>query len=662
MTPTKTEMVKVGVMNDVTSLNRHAELPNTAEERLEPTGTDSSQGKLRTYTKAKLAVAGQLRGLLEVLKKRGGESRARRCEELMVKLAEDRFTLAVLGQFKRGKSSLMNALIGRELLPTGVLPLTSAITILKFGPSERLVVLRERLPYPDIVPVSELAAFVTEKGNPGNFKKVKTATVEVPLPFLRRGLEFVDTPGVGSSIQANTNTTYGFLPECDAALFVTSVETPFTKVEVEFLRIIREHMHKIFFVVNKIDLLANEAERAEVFKFITQTIRQELDVPNPKILPVSSRDGLNALLRHDNERYSRSGMQALQETLGGFLSEEKGAVLLVAIIDRTIRVLDEESEELAIYKAARALPETERIALLAKLKTGFQQARSFREGIFGRLRDLTVNRTVEFVASEIDAELRREAKSSLGLFDRLPSSIRWMPAQWIIQRYAKRLGQRAQRRLWRQMVGRLALLNFDSTAEFAVLWRQIGTNLNGLPALATALFDLPCAQFSSDEAGSCGIELNPQASFPPVTNWRPSAPHWLNWLPIVFVRSFVKRRMDQHTGSFIEVAKRDVTNRITELANNAVDRAVEQADKLAEEMEARVTASITGQRPPRPASQQGFAPLEELGWGNSALESIRANLLTLRNSLNHVGSAEPPVLEQLPIPSQIVKMPAAAGD
>jgi hypothetical protein len=177
----------------------------------------------------KLTLAEQLRWLMEILKKRGSDVLIHSCQELIVKLAEDRFTLAVVGQFKRGKSSLMNAIIGRELLPVGVLPLTSAITVLRFGPVERLVIVRENSIFADIVPVSELSDFVTERGNPGNCKPVKTASLEVPLPFLRRGLEFVDTPGVGSSIEANTATTYTFLPECDAVLFVTSVDSPFTK-------------------------------------------------------------------------------------------------------------------------------------------------------------------------------------------------------------------------------------------------------------------------------------------------------------------------------------------------------------------------------------------------------------------------------------------------
>lgn len=140
--------------------------------------------KLQAYSKAKLALADQLRIIREQLTALGRKNGEKQCGELVVKLAEDRFTLAVLGQFKRGKSSLMNAIIGRELLPIGVLPLTSAITVLKYGSTERLEVRRDGFIFSEELPVSALAEYVTEKGNPANQKKVKTACVELPVPFL----------------------------------------------------------------------------------------------------------------------------------------------------------------------------------------------------------------------------------------------------------------------------------------------------------------------------------------------------------------------------------------------------------------------------------------------------------------------------------------------
>jgi hypothetical protein len=127
------------------------------------TAPDAEQ--LQSYSRLKLSLASQLRVLRGVLKQRGHERRERQCAELQVKLAEDRFTLAVVGQFKRGKGSLLNAVIGCEVLPTGVLPLTSAITVLKFGPQERLVIERDGLRFPVIEPLESLADYVTERGN-----------------------------------------------------------------------------------------------------------------------------------------------------------------------------------------------------------------------------------------------------------------------------------------------------------------------------------------------------------------------------------------------------------------------------------------------------------------------------------------------------------------
>ena len=307
--------------------------------------------KLRAYKQAKLALAGQLRILREALTSLGRERGEQQCAELMVKIAEDQFTLAVVGQFKRGKSSLMNAIIGREILPTGLLPITSAITVLKYGPTERLVVDRGDSILSRELPVSSLPDYVTEKGNPGNEKKVKSVCVELPLPFLRYGIEFVDTPGVGSAITANTLTTYDFLPKCDVVLFVTSVDTPIASLELSFLKEVQEYVDRIFFVVNKIDLLADN-ERNEVLAFIVETIGSHIGNNALKVFPVSARVGIIAKTSGDPDLYEQSGLKALENALGSFLSEEKSTAFLAAVASKTLRVLDEEAGQDVIGESA----------------------------------------------------------------------------------------------------------------------------------------------------------------------------------------------------------------------------------------------------------------------------------------------------------------------
>lgn len=323
--------------------------------------------KLRVYSQAKMNLASQLRVLREAFTPLGLGDGEQQCGELVVKLAEDHFTLAVLGQFKRGKSSLMNAIIGRELLPTGVLPLTSAITTLKYGPEERLIISQEDSSFARELPIDFLSNYVTEKGNPSNQKKVRSACVELPVPFLRRGIEFVDTPGVGSAITANTAITYGFLPKCDAVIFVTGADTPMTSMELSFLREIREYVDKIFFVVNKMDLVTKN-ERNEVLQFVTDTITSQIECNIVKIFPVSARLGLDARLNGDMALYEHSGLKALEESLASFLSEEKSAVFLASIANKALRILEHESgrgsfEETALQERTKVIQSKEYVML-----------------------------------------------------------------------------------------------------------------------------------------------------------------------------------------------------------------------------------------------------------------------------------------------------------
>lgn len=323
-------------------------------DKPEATAIDQEWVDLKTYTKAKQVVARQVRALSNVFHTHKCDAGESQCRELMVKLAEDRFVLAVVGQFKRGKSSLMNAIIGRELLPTGVLPVTSVVTRLRFGPSERLLVSRPNSRFLESAPLSALAGYVTQEGNPGNQKQINGVYLELPLPFLRRGVEFVDTPGVGSAIEANTATTMAFLPQCDAAVFITSVDTPMTAVETAFLADIREHAEKLFFVVNKIDLL-EDREREQVLDYVSQIIRQQTGTTVPRLFPVSCRLGLKARLARDAEEYARSGLAALEETLAEFLSSEKSEALLVAVLNKALRLTGRRPEVAEIEKQLATL-------------------------------------------------------------------------------------------------------------------------------------------------------------------------------------------------------------------------------------------------------------------------------------------------------------------
>src|SRR4030043_1234292 len=126
------------------------------------------------------------------------------CEELREKIENNVFNLVVLGQFKRGKTTLINALLGAEILPTAIVPLTSIATILKYDEILKINVYFNDGKVTEINP-ENLSEYVTERGNPRNEKDVQEVVITYPSSYLKDGVMLIDTPGVGSVYEHNTD-------------------------------------------------------------------------------------------------------------------------------------------------------------------------------------------------------------------------------------------------------------------------------------------------------------------------------------------------------------------------------------------------------------------------------------------------------------------------
>jgi small GTP-binding protein len=172
------------------------------------------------------------------------------------KLERQNITVSVIGQFKRGKSALVNAVLEEELLPVGIIPITSAVTEISYGKREASV--RFKNGVVKTVAMEELGLYINEQENPENALGVSSVCLHTPSPFLKSGLTFVDTPGVGSFHRHNSDAAYAFVKESDAVIFMLSVDTPINEIEIDFLKSTRTYAAKFFFVVNKIDLISKE--------------------------------------------------------------------------------------------------------------------------------------------------------------------------------------------------------------------------------------------------------------------------------------------------------------------------------------------------------------------------------------------------------------------
>ncbi len=230
--------------------------------------------------------------------------------------------VAVLGQFKRGKSTLLNALVGRNVLPSGVLPLTTVPTEVRDGP-DALLVDTDR-DGPTRHPLSELAEFVTEERNPDNSRSVRRVQVQVPLPAWARDVVFVDSPGIGSVHEQATSAAHRMLAEVDAAILVLSPDPPVSRVELDFLRDARAFAAKLFVVINKIDLLPVEA-RTQLVDYTRRVLREGADLDRPQLYLISARrvlEGRGGPPSHDSEE---PGWDELVSDLDRYLGRDRHA-------------------------------------------------------------------------------------------------------------------------------------------------------------------------------------------------------------------------------------------------------------------------------------------------------------------------------------------------
>jgi hypothetical protein len=202
-----------------------------------------------------------------------------------------RLRVLVVGEAKRGKSTLVNALLGRGLLPTGVTPLTAVATTLTYGINEDLEVVFDD-GCTECYPLTALDDLVTERGNPDNGRGVASVTARLDARLLARGLEIVDTPGTGSVYAHNTAAADSVLPSMDAAIFVLTADPPISASERDLLGRVVGLSVTTFVVLNKADQ-TDAPGLAEAAGFTERVTSQTAGRP-VRIYPVSAKAALSS--------------------------------------------------------------------------------------------------------------------------------------------------------------------------------------------------------------------------------------------------------------------------------------------------------------------------------------------------------------------------------
>lgn len=354
----------------------------------------------------------RLRSLLEEFtafaRERDGERLADAVAGLDAKLRENRFHAVVVGESKRGKTTFVNALLGAPVLPTAAIPLTSIVTAVTWG-SEPSAEVRFSDGRVRTVSPEELPRYITERENPRNRLRVERAVLSFPAEDLRDGVFLVDTPGVGSVYRHNTDAARRFVPEADVAIFLTSVDPPVSESELDFLREVREHAGRVFFVLNKIDYLA-EADLAEAIAFTEGVLTEALERPI-RVYPISARLALEAKAAGDPAALAASGFEAFERDLRAFLLREKGATILRSVARRALALCADERNAIDVEERALALSAAERAEARQRMEEVFERVRMAREDLRPLL-EAETRRVIAGLEEELE-RLRRRTEDRL---------------------------------------------------------------------------------------------------------------------------------------------------------------------------------------------------------------------------------------------------------
>jgi len=374
----------------------------------------------RDFGRMKRQALSALREVVELAERVGAESAARSMREDRVRrLEEERFHLVVLGEFNHGKSTFVNALLGASVLPVGVTPTTAVLHHIRHGEEGRAQVVANDGSR-SLVSLEVLERF--EVDGEADLEAIERVDVEHPAAFLAGGLVLVDTPGVNDLNDARAEITYGYIPRADAVIFLLDAGQILKESERSFIenKLLAGARDKLFFVINKTDLLSDE-ERVEALAYARTNIGKLVDAP--RIFGMSAEQAL------EGDR-AGSGLPPFVEALEGFLRDERGRLLVDNALDAGVRAADMLLRGIDIQRQALSMESGELDRRLKALEADLEASAERLAGRTQRLRESIAavkavvrqdvvafgNRFAQALPDEIDASDADDLSKYLGDF------------------------------------------------------------------------------------------------------------------------------------------------------------------------------------------------------------------------------------------------------
>ena len=371
--------------------------------------------QLDDYKKKVTALTDDLQRIQKISAELKMNDSAKRLGSITARLGEEVFKLVIVGEFSRGKSTFVNALLRRKILPAFKNPTTAVISKIVYGEKPDYKVYYKGQTAPQRLTEESFKKMIAAKEPDESdkdslkeyakiqefFSSIDHAEISYPLEFCKDHVEVVDTPGTNDLNVGRMEITYGYLNHADAVILMLSATQPLSKSESEFLRerILGNQIHDIFFVISHKDDLS-DAEGKQVEDFIRNNLKKILppDVSlNNRIFLVS---GLGALAYSLNERgdkltrqqqlllpetFEETGLPNFEFALGKFLSEEKGRARLRKYGRETLSTINIMQHDLSINIGIVSHSADEIRDKVAKFEETFKESKRRAKIIFSNM-------------------------------------------------------------------------------------------------------------------------------------------------------------------------------------------------------------------------------------------------------------------------------------
>jgi small GTP-binding protein len=292
-----------------------------------------------------------LKKLNELAKSEGLKVTEEKITALLGIISEDKFKVTVVGEFNSGKSTLINAILKSDIIPTAIRETTATINIIEFGEIPGATVYKMNGSVVHLEPTKEALREYTSLADfdPSTVHHIQ---IKFTLPILKEGVLIIDTPGVNDINEQRVEITYGIMPQSDATLFVFSATAPSKASELAFFKdhVLKNNIPTLFFIVNKTDNIP--ADRVPIIiADIKNKLASVLNRNEPKIYALSTGLALNGYLTNNENELERSGFAHFENSLMEFLKgSEKTRSKTIGLQYQTVGLIDILIESLSMER------------------------------------------------------------------------------------------------------------------------------------------------------------------------------------------------------------------------------------------------------------------------------------------------------------------------